>query len=85
MANIKKTISLAGLVLQGFKYQSAKQYLRLKKKHPHPQQLKTIMRMLPFNNAYDKLTNDILSTQMVLTERSDCFATPYALLRHNTT
>ena len=80
ISKLNRGISLAGLVLQGFKYQSAKQYLRLKKKHPHPQQLKTIMRMLPFNNAYDKLTNDILSTQMVLTERSDCFATPYALL-----
>lgn len=80
MANLRKTISLACLVLQGFKYQSAKQYLRLKKCHPHPQQLRTLMGMLPFNNAYDKLTNDILSTQMVLPERSGCFATPYALI-----
>ena len=66
--------------MQGFKYQSAKQYLRLKKKQPHPQQLKDIMRMLPFNNAYDKLLNDILSTQMVLKERSEYFAAPYALV-----
>ena len=68
------------LLLQGFKYQTATQYLRLKKKHPHPAQLKAVMRHLPFDSAYDKIFSDILSTEMLLEEHRDCFATPYALL-----
>ncbi len=68
------------LVLQGFKYQTAKQYLKLRQNHQNPQQLKTAMHLLPFNSAFDKMLNDILSTEMVLQERSDCFATPYALI-----
>ena len=80
MANIKNTISSACLVAQGFKYQSARQYLKLKNKHENPEQLKTIMRMVPFNTAFDKMLNDILSAGMVLKERSECFAAPYALV-----
>lgn len=68
------------LVMQGFKYQTAKQYLKLRQNHQNPQQLKAVMRLLPFNSTYDKVLNDILSTEMVLQECSDCFAAPYALL-----
>lgn len=77
---IQDKIMLPCLVLQGFKYQSAKQYLRLRNSHHNPEQLKMLMRVMPFNNAFDKMLNDILSAGMVLQERSDCFATPYALI-----
>ncbi len=73
-------IRLLCLVLQGFKYQSSKQYLRYERGHQNPQQFKRLMRLLPFNSGYEKILNDILSVKMVLQERSDCFATPYALV-----
>lgn len=73
-------IKLLHLMLHGFKYQAAVQYLRLRRKHPHPQQLKTILRLLPFHNGYDKMLCDILSVSMVLQEKSEYFAVPCAVI-----
>lgn len=81
LSKLNNSAAKISLVLQGYKYQAAKQYLQLKKEgHPNPKQLKTMMRVIPFNHAFDKMLNDILSAKMVLQECGDRFAAPYALV-----
>lgn len=65
-------IKTAILILQGFTYKTAKEYLFYQKKYKdRPEKrysIKQIMSVLPFNSKFDKLFEDLLSMRMALTE-----------------
>lgn len=69
MNNLMK---IAILILQGFTFKTAKEYLFYQKKYKNRPEgrysIKQIMSVLPFNSKFDKLFEDLLSIRMVLAE-----------------
>ena len=66
---MKNQIIIGLLILQGFTYKTAKQYIRLKKKYDRTSvgkySFKQIMSVMPFGKC-DKIFEDALSTQRAL-------------------
>lgn len=67
MNGLVKTTATAWLVLRGFSYRTAGEYLRAKKTADNPA-AKRIMGLLPLHKELDKLFEDLLTTHHVLWE-----------------
>lgn len=68
---MKKYIEIAILILQGFTYKTAKQYLYYREKNKEKKCMystKQLMSILPFNKLFDKLFDDRLSVNYLLNE-----------------
>lgn len=78
---MKQNAALTRLVLQGFRFQTAKKYLELRRRGMgvDGRDLRTIMRMLPFRRAMDDLFSDIVTTKRALTRHGECFPSQLAL------
>lgn len=64
------------LVLTGFQYRYASEYLALKNPSPTA---KRVFRLLPFHEEFDRLFSDLLTTEMVLPEYRNQLPCIYAL------
>lgn len=77
-----ESVQLTALVLQGFKFRYANQYLALEYRlgRDRSRMRWYVMRMLPLNGQLDKMFEDVLSARMVLTERASVFPAYHAIL-----
>lgn len=57
---------IARLILQGFTYKTARQYLELKSDNDDAHDLKKVMSLLPINKPFDKWFEDLLSVKLIL-------------------
>ena len=80
--NVIQLVRLSALVLHGFRYRYAKQYLELQCRFGENKNslCRYVMRMMPLNGPPDKMFEDILSTRLVLTERTEVFPEYCAIL-----
>lgn len=69
---MKRLIEITMLILQGFTFKTAKEYLFYREKYKDREKgqysIKEIMSILPFNSKFDKLFEDLLSMRMALAE-----------------
>ncbi len=65
-------LRLVALILQGFSYHGAKDYLLLQGK-ADPRKIKQIMRLLPFHTTYDEMFRDYLTARRVLWQERENF------------
>ncbi len=71
-------IRLGSLVLQGFSYRTAKEYVGICSE-VNGHRARQVMRLLPFNVTFDKMFQDLLTTRRVLWEERKSFPAFYAL------
>ncbi len=66
------------LVLQGFSYRTAKEYVRIRSQ-VNEKRARQVMRLLPFDVTFDKMFQDLLTTRRVLWEERENFPAFYAV------
>ena len=62
---------IARLILQGFTYKTARQYLELKSGNDDAHDLKKVMSLLPINKPFDKWFEDLLSVKLILKDYAE--------------
>ncbi len=77
MSKLRK-LYLGSLVLQGFSYRTAKEYVSIRKE-VNEKRARQVMRLLPFDVTFDKMFQDLLTTRRVLWEERKSFPAFYAL------
>lgn len=82
MSKVLQKLKLTSLVVKGFKYQNAKTYLEVQRRSSKDvvEKAREILPLLPFDVKNDKMFEDVLTTQMVLTEFKDAFPEIYGLV-----
>lgn len=78
---LDKLSSLGLVVFRGFKYKSAREYVRLNRERPCADKAmrRRILTLMPFEPEYDRMFSDPLTTRMVLTPYAERFPAVYAL------
>lgn len=78
---LDKALSLGLVVFRGFKYRSAREYVRLNRERPcaDTAMRRRILTMMPFAPEYDRMFSDLLTTRMVLPQYAALFPAVYAL------
>ncbi len=71
-------LCLGSLVLQGFSYHTAKEYVQIRG-DVNEKRARQVMQLLPFDVTFDKMFQDLLTTRRVLWEERDSFPAFYAL------
>ena len=81
IARLRRRCALLALVLQGVRFQTAKDCLRLRALRPASEraQLCAFMRALPFLPQTDELFSDLLTTRLALTEQAERCPRIYAV------
>ncbi len=81
IARLRRRCALLALVLQGFRFQTARDCLRLRAQRPASERARlcAFMRALPFLPQTDELFSDLLTTRLALTEQAESCPRIYAV------